>query len=448
MVAVAEIALGDRARAARAFGDVLAGHLQMDAARIRAFRLMNGEERADFAHHALEGARLVAACGYCVAVHGIARPHDRAPGALHGANERGQMIDDFVGAKAADQRQAPGLVVGIERIYQAQQIVGLQRGAALEADGVFHATAIFNVRMIELARAVADPDHMAGGGVMISGGGIDARQRLLEAQQQRLVRGVEIGCAHFLMALGVETDGAHEGQRFGDAVGQFLIAVGLRRILHKAQHPAMGVLKVGVAAGGERAQQVQRRCRLAISLQQATRIGRAGRFRKFKIVDDVAAIYRQLDVAALFGVGRTGLGELPRDAPDLHNRRRARERQHHGHLQEHAEEIADVVGGMLGKALGAIAALQQERFAQRHVAKRALELARLARKHQRRIACKRALNLVQSRLVRIKRRLLDGLASPAIDAPAIRRHVSTPNGRIWRAQIPRGAYTRPWPRWR
>jgi hypothetical protein len=34
--------------------------------------------------------------------------------------------------------------------------------------------------------------------------------------------------------------------------------------------------------------------------------------------------------------------------------------QHHRHLQEDAEEIADVVGAVLGKALGAIAALQQE----------------------------------------------------------------------------------------
>ena len=62
-------------------------------------------------------------------------------------------------------------------------------------------------------------------------------------------------------------------------------------------------------------------------------------------------------------VGRARLGELAGDAADLDDRRGRREGHHHRHLQEDAEEIADVVGGMLGEALGAIAALQQERLA-------------------------------------------------------------------------------------
>ena len=41
----------------------------------------------------------------------------------------------------------------------------------------------------------------------------------------------------------------------------------------------------------------------------------------------------------------------------------AGERQDHRHLQEHAEEVADVVGRMLAEALGAVAALQQEGLA-------------------------------------------------------------------------------------
>ncbi len=40
----------------------------------------------------------------------------------------------------------------------------------------------------------------------------------------------------------------------------------------------------------------------------------------------------------------------------------AGKRQHHRHLQEDAEEIADVVGAVFGKAFGAVAALQQERL--------------------------------------------------------------------------------------
>jgi hypothetical protein len=49
---------------------------------------------------------------------------------------------------------------------------------------------------------------------------------------------------------------------------------------------------------------------------------------------------------------------LPGDAADFHHRHRAGIGQHHRHLQKDAEEIADVVGAMFGKALGAVAALQ------------------------------------------------------------------------------------------
>src|ERR1700761_830166 len=44
VVAVVEVLVGDGARAADAFGDVLAGHLQMHAAGMAAFRGMDREE--------------------------------------------------------------------------------------------------------------------------------------------------------------------------------------------------------------------------------------------------------------------------------------------------------------------------------------------------------------------------------------------------------------------
>ena len=44
VVAVGELALGDRLRAADALGHVLAGHLEMDAAGIGALGLVDGEE--------------------------------------------------------------------------------------------------------------------------------------------------------------------------------------------------------------------------------------------------------------------------------------------------------------------------------------------------------------------------------------------------------------------
>ena len=79
------------------------------------------------------------------------------------------------------------------------------------------------------------------------------------------------------------------------------------------------------------------------------------------------------------------LGELAGDAPDLHHRHAGGEGQHHRHLQQHAERVADIVGMELGEALRAIAALQQESLALRHLGQRRFEVARLAGEHQRRM---------------------------------------------------------------
>jgi hypothetical protein len=52
------------------------------------------------------------------------------------------------------------------------------------------------------------------------------------------------------------------------------------------------------------------------------------------------------------------LGELSGNAAELDHRAARAKGQHHRHLQQHLEHVADVVGMELGKALGAIPALQ------------------------------------------------------------------------------------------
>ena len=361
-----------------------------------AFGGMDREEGLHLGQDAVEGPRLVTGCrGDGVAVHGIAGPDHHPALALDGADHVRQVLADLVGAEAADQRQPARLVVGVEHVDQLQQLVGLQRRAALQPDRVLDAAEIFDMAVVELAGAVADPDHVAGGRVPVSGGGIDAGQGLLVAEQQRLVTGVEIGGAQLRMALEIEAAGAHEVERVRDAVGQLLVAAGLRGILEEAQHPLMHAAEIGEAAGGEGAQQVQRRGRLAIGHQLALGVGDARFPGEGDVVDDVAAIARQLDAVHLLRRRGARLGELTGDPADLHHRHRAGIGQDHRHLQQHAEEVADVVGAVLGKALGTVAALKQEGLAGRNAAQRLLQVARLAREHQRRKGRKLRLDVGQ-----------------------------------------------------
>ena len=220
----------------------------------------------------------------------------------------------------------------------------------------------------------------------------------------------------------VQPAGLHEGQRLGNPVGQFQIT--LRRARIDIEQPLMHAAEAGVAAVGQRANEIQRRGGMAERLDQPCRIGHARGGRELRAVDDVAAIARQLLAVLLLGRRRARLGELPGDAADLHHRHGRGIGQHHRHLQEHAQEVADVVGAdvvgaRIGEALGAVAALQQEALSRRNAAKLLLEVARLAGKHQRRIACELFLDGLQRRLVRVLGHLDNRLGSPALTRPTL-----------------------------
>ena len=144
----------------------------------------------------------------------------------------------------------------------------------------------------------------------------------------------------------------------------------------------MDIVQVGIAALGEGAQQIERRRRLGIGLDQPLRVGNARLAGEFAAVDIVAAIGGQRDAVLGLGVVGTGLGELAGDATHLHHRHAGGEGQHHCHLQHHPESVTDIVGVEFGKALGAIPTLQQERLAFGGLAERGHQIARLARENQ------------------------------------------------------------------
>ncbi len=213
-----------------------------------------------------------------------------------------------------------------------------------------------------------------------------------------------------------ERKGAQEFHALVDLVHHLAVArfqIGMMMI----EIPCARAFQIRITAGRERAHQIGRRRRLKIGVKHALRIGNARGGREILAIDDVAAIGGQRDAAARFIIFGARLCELPRDAADLHHRHIGGECQHRRHAQENAERVADIVGGEFGEALRAVAALQQESLAFRHIAECGGEVPRLAREDERGMARQPLFHGSQSRRVRVFRHLTDGLCAPALRVP-------------------------------
>ncbi len=248
---------------------------------------------------------------------------------------------------------------------------------------------------------------------------IDAGQRLFVTEQQGLVAGEEIGFAQARIVLRADADRLHEVHCLGDTIRKLAVTVRLRAVLDETEHPLVNVFKVGVTAHRESAQQVERRRRLTIGVELALRVRNARGLVEFDAVDDVTTVGRQRHAIKHFHVGRTRLGELAGNTADLHDRQLRAIGQHDSHLQESAEEVADIVRAMLEEAFGAIAALQQEGVAFGHIGELLFQTAGFTGKNERRIGRKRGFRCRKRCRVRIFGNLLDWLLPPATGGPIL-----------------------------
>ena len=239
------------------------------------------------------------------------------------------------------------------------------------------------MRAVHLARAIADPEHVRRAVVPAAGGGIDPGQGLLVFQEQGFVGGVELGLANLRRGLLGEPARRHEIEGLADLVRQRLIACALRARGNEAQVPAVYGVEIRIAALGQRAQQVERRCGLAVGAEQTLRHRRPLLLVEGHAVDHVAAVCGESDSVHGLGVRRTRLGELARKPPDLHHRELGTVGEHHRHLQQDTEGVAHRVGVKFREALGAVAALQQKGLAFADPRQALLQPARLAGEHQR-----------------------------------------------------------------
>src|SRR5690606_27637342 len=105
----------------------------MDAAGMRAFSVMDIEERLHLAEDAIKWAGLVAGGSDRISVHRITRPDHLSTFLLHSSYQLRQMIADLLGTKARDERQTARFIFRVQKVNQLQQSVRGQRRTALQA---------------------------------------------------------------------------------------------------------------------------------------------------------------------------------------------------------------------------------------------------------------------------------------------------------------------------
>src|SRR5690606_38852547 len=137
------------------------------------------EEAPHLLEDAIERPGLEAAAGlYGVAMHRVTRPDDLPSLLLHPPHQLRQMLLDLFRPHACDKGDATGLIVRIQHVDEADEIIGIQGGAALHAYGVIDTTQELDVGAIQLPCAVPDPQHMSRAGVPLARQAVDPRKRL------------------------------------------------------------------------------------------------------------------------------------------------------------------------------------------------------------------------------------------------------------------------------
>ena len=233
----------------------------------------------------------------------------------HGTQDGRQRGFDLAGAHAADEREPAGDAGRVEALAQFDHVVGGGGDADLAADRVADAAEELDVRAVEFAGALADPQHVSGAVVPAAGERVLAGERFLVAEQERLVARVDVDLAEVVVVLDLDAAGAHELEGSVDLVGELLVAAAFGARLPELLGPGVHAGEVGEAALGEGAHEVERGCRLVVRLHEPLGVGHAGRLGGRGVVDDVPAEAGQVEVADLLVVARAGLANWPAMRP-------------------------------------------------------------------------------------------------------------------------------------
>ena len=381
-----QVVLVEPLGAADALGDGVARELEVDAAKVAPLLLVDLERLLQLREDVVEAARLDARARRArVAVHGVALPDDAALvlAALDGADVVGQELAHLVGAVARDERDLAHLAARVQGAEQLQQVRDGRGGPDLDADGVGDAAEELDVGVVDLAGAVADPDEVGRGVVVLHARALarervgrvlhTARQALLVLEQQALVAGEEVDGGDLGALVGA--DGVAEADHVGKET-HGLRVLGLElRVLDVAQSPVKGPVQVGDARGQGGPDVVEGGGRVVVGLDQSLGVELA--VVQVVAVEDVAAERRHLlPVDRLHGAG-AGLGVLAGHAANTDDSLVGAPDEDQTHLQQQLDLGLDDALAAVVEELGAVASLQQEGLALGDIPQVLLELVDL-----------------------------------------------------------------------
>ena len=170
--------------------------------------------------------------------------------------------------------------------------------------------------VIDLAGSLAHPYKVSAGEIRGAGSRVDSGHRSLVVKQQTLVRGVKLGRAQLLK---VSAAGRHESNRAVDFSGQLHVTL-VGWVVGETLVPLVNRAQVGEATLGESTDEIQRRSRCVVGLQNALRVCGSRLLVEVVTVDDVAAVSRKGNSLSSLEIARARLGELAGHATHFDNR--------------------------------------------------------------------------------------------------------------------------------
>ncbi len=162
LVPVRQVAFRDGLPAADAFGDVVAGELDVEATWVGAERAVHLEEAGDLVQHVIEvPCFLPARRLHGVAVHRVARPDDLGAAGRYRLHQRWQRVAYPACAHPGDQGEPARLAVRVQGCDQRQHILRAGRRADLDRDRVADPARELDVGTTGITGALADPQQVS-----------------------------------------------------------------------------------------------------------------------------------------------------------------------------------------------------------------------------------------------------------------------------------------------